>query len=136
MFIESLIISPLSVIYKATLMKKSSFLGSIDDAHRSFDGARCPAGLNYLNGDANIVVHFDSKRLQQSQTFKDLMSMAMANPKAKSNLDDMKSKTGVDVLKDIDSVTAQIKAPKHLEAKRRFLATYKVDSMPRALSAR
>ena len=71
-----------------------------------------PAGLNYLNGDANIVVHFDSKRLQQSQTFKDLMSMAMANPKAKSNLDDMKSKTGVDVLKDIDSVTAQIKAPK------------------------
>ena len=41
-----------------------------------------PAGLNYLNGDANIVVHFDSKRLQQSQTFKDLMSMAMAKAAA------------------------------------------------------
>ena len=70
-----------------------------------------PQGLNYLNGDADILVHFDFQRLQKSQTFKDIMAMAMSNPKAKSGFDDIKTKVGVDVLKDIDSVTVQVKAP-------------------------
>ena len=37
-----------------------------------------PQGLSYLNGDADILVHFDFQRLQKSQTFKDIMAMAMS----------------------------------------------------------
>jgi hypothetical protein len=70
-----------------------------------------PAGFGYLTGDADIIVHFDSQRLQKSQTFKDLMAMAMANPKAKAGLDEIKAKSGIDVLKDVDSLTVQIKSP-------------------------
>jgi hypothetical protein len=70
-----------------------------------------PQGLSYLNGDADILVHFDFQRLQKSQTFKDIMAMAMSNPRAKSGLDEIKTNVGVDVLKDVDSVTVQVKAP-------------------------
>ena len=70
-----------------------------------------PQGLSYLNGDADVLLHFDLQRLQKSQTFKDIMAMAMSNPKAKSGLDEVKANVGVDILKDIDSVTIQVKAP-------------------------
>ena len=37
-----------------------------------------PQGLSYLNGDADVLLHFDLQRLQKSQTFKDIMAMAMS----------------------------------------------------------
>lgn len=70
-----------------------------------------PQGLNYLNGDADILIHFDLQRLQTSQTFKDMTGILMNNPKVTSGLSEIKTKIGIEILKDIDSVTVQIKAP-------------------------
>ena len=45
-----------------------------------------PRGLSYLNGDADILLHFDLQRLQKSQTFKDIMAMAMGKAVIASKL--------------------------------------------------
>lgn len=68
------------------------------------------AAMQMIPGDSAMVISFDLARLRKAPLYKSMEGMLSNQPDFKAGIAEVKSKTGVDLQKDIDSLTIAIPA--------------------------
>ena len=74
-------------------------------------GFSAPSSTDYFPAKGSLLVHIDVQRIQKSQVFKDVMGFAMMNPSTKKNLDEFKTRFGIDPFKDVTQVSLHLDEP-------------------------
>jgi hypothetical protein len=67
--------------------------------------------FKFLPKDGNFLFQIDVKRIQNSQTFKDLYTFVSSNPANQKALQEFNTTYQIDLLKDIDTVTFHASSP-------------------------